>query len=47
MDEERLEVVARNSVGEKGEQKDETLRGTWLSGAQKSTLCYAGSLAEK
>ena len=47
MDEQRLEVAARNSVGQKGEQKDETPRGTWLSGAQKSTLCYAGPLAEK
>ena len=44
VDEERLEAAARNSVGEKGEQKDK-----WPGGARKGSLwlCYAGPLVER
>ena len=50
VDEERMEAAARNSAGEKGEQKtSETPQSTWLGGAQRGSLWlyYAGPLAEK
>ena len=50
VDEKRFVAAARNSAGEKGEQKqNETPQGTWLGGVRTGSLwlCYARPLAGK
>ena len=45
-----MEAAARNSAGEKGEQKDEwdsTEHVAWRSSVRHLWLCYAVPLAEK